>query len=112
MVGARLAGLFTESRSTVWMLLAHCLPVREILRSVDDHNKSADQWAIDGHVGVDAGCMLAGAHHGRGGHCVDLVRRPTCSNHCEMLCQSSTRTQTMRQSTIEVMQCNGQRDRF
>lgn len=53
-----LLSLFPQARSTVWMLLPNGLSVRQVLGPVDNSDEHANLWAIDAHVGIDAGGVL------------------------------------------------------
>ena len=52
LVDVRLLGFLAQARGTVRVLLAHCLPVGQVLRSVTHHNQRTDLGSIDGHVCV------------------------------------------------------------
>lgn len=53
----RLLGFFPKSCSTIWILLSHGFPVRQVLCSIDDHHQSANLRSIYRHVGVYACCV-------------------------------------------------------
>lgn len=46
-----------QPHGAIWVLLADCLPVRQILCSVDDGNEGSDGWTVQGHIRIDASSM-------------------------------------------------------
>lgn len=101
-------GLFcflTQPHGTVRILLAHCLSVGQVLRSVDDGNQGSNLWAIKGHIGKDTcrmgsidcssrfGCHLevlklanSGLREGRSGGVQEVqhARLPGLSEGCKI----------------------------
>lgn len=72
-----LAGFFAQPRRTIWILLAHCLPVRQILRAVDHQHQRSNLGPVDCHVGEDAGgvgaCIRHLGRHSQSRKCLEDV---------------------------------------
>lgn len=75
LIDRRLLRFLAQASGTIRILLAHRLPVRQILRSVAYHDQRANLRPVDAHVGVDARgvrdlLLLPGSHGGRGPGCI------------------------------------------
>lgn len=58
-------GFFAQSCCSVWVLLAHGLPVGQILGSVDNGDQGSNDRAIDGDISEDARRMVDLSDFGR-----------------------------------------------
>lgn len=57
-----LLGLLAQPCSTIRVLFAHGLPVRQVLRAVDDNDQRPYLWPVDSHVRVYS-CRVHSAAH-------------------------------------------------
>lgn len=83
LVNRRLLRLLAQARGAIGILLAHRLPVGQVLGPVADHDQGADLRPVDTHVGVDArgvrDLLLFGGGHRSAGRAASGL--PKCT-HC------------------------------
>lgn len=56
-IGGGFLCFFSQSPSTVWVLLANSFSIGKILCTVDNDDEGSDDRTIEAHVGKDAGRM-------------------------------------------------------
>lgn len=61
LVGFRLLCFLSKTSSAIGVLLAHRLPIWQVLPSIDDQDQRPNLWAIHRHVCEEAGGMRVGA---------------------------------------------------
>ena len=66
LVHLSLPRFLSQSRRTVWILLAHRLSIRQILAAVHYDHQCPNLRSVHGHVGEDASGMGAISRHFRG----------------------------------------------